>query len=510
MSQQYGVIDVKAGTGFTRAQSNEHLRNYAKGAEEANMAGNLDSSRIHLNFEIGKGGVIKEVDKSKSIPQRIKEIEQQWGIDNPNKDKKEDDPDRRKTVANIILMGSHDQMQKLAFGDQYVGEKYLDDDGKLVKPDNSYLERKREIELWAQDMYRFIANKFRERNIAAFIVHLDETTPHVHCTLLPIAHVKGKERYSWNKTFMGNKYKAAEFFRKLHTELAEVNQRWGLQRGQDVRLTNNKHRSTEEYRAWLRVINSQLEQEVMTKQEALSEMSGKEKQLETKIKGLSTMLTNLENQKAELEFEIGELEEVAKDSKENNDELTRQLFSKREELKTIDEKIDMRREQVNDAVHQLENLAYEEKELRKECDNLDSQYREKTSQIYDEALLKMNSIAWQQAHMEAEYKAEKIEDFRESLPEEYREKFDEIYDGSIFEDMTERAEEVVAVATSIFLGLPKQAIAYSQAHGGGGGGGAGGGWGRKKDEDDEAYAHRCFIMGRLLMHPVGPKRKLKR
>ena len=53
-------------------------------------------------------------------------------------------------------------------------------------PCTSIETRKPEIEKWALDMYKFMSDKYGEDNIAAFIVHLDETNPHIHCTLLPV------------------------------------------------------------------------------------------------------------------------------------------------------------------------------------------------------------------------------------------------------------------------------------------------------------------------------------
>ena len=120
----------------------------------------------------------EEVDKDTSIPTRIREILKARGITDPNAGLSEDDPRRRRTVANIILEGSRDVMRQLAFGNQEVNFKR--------GSDNSQVTRCPGIEKWAQDMYHFMADKYGEDNIAAFVVHLDETLPHIHCTLLPI------------------------------------------------------------------------------------------------------------------------------------------------------------------------------------------------------------------------------------------------------------------------------------------------------------------------------------
>ena len=130
---------------------------------------------------------MKEVDKHTSISRRIRENLKARGIIDPNVGLDQDDPRRRITVANIILQGSRDVMQQMAFGNQKVNYER--------GADNSQVVRQKDIETWATDMYRFMAKKYGEENIAAFVVHLDETNPHCHCTLLPITP-KGKFSYT--------------------------------------------------------------------------------------------------------------------------------------------------------------------------------------------------------------------------------------------------------------------------------------------------------------------------
>ena len=84
MSGPKNVIDMRPGKGFTTSQSNEHLRRMADKESAKKAQWNYDPSREYLNFEIGKGGVVKEVDKTKSIPQRIKENLEARGIKDPN------------------------------------------------------------------------------------------------------------------------------------------------------------------------------------------------------------------------------------------------------------------------------------------------------------------------------------------------------------------------------------------------------------------------------------------
>ena len=170
------VIDFRPSKGITTAVSNEIQRNRSeKGKAYAESIGNYDATREHLNFEIVKGGKIQSVDKTKSIPQRMKENLQARGIADPNEGL--DEPKYR-TVVNFILGGSRDRMREIAFGSQQVNF----DSGA----DNSHVKRNKDIEDWAKDMYDFFSKRYGEENIVSFVVHLDEKNPHAHLTLLPI------------------------------------------------------------------------------------------------------------------------------------------------------------------------------------------------------------------------------------------------------------------------------------------------------------------------------------
>ena len=239
MANAKQVLDVHVSKGITVAQSNEHMRNWTeKGWKRATDLGNYDTTREHLNFEVVSGGKIRPIDKGRSIPERMAELLHKRGIKDPNEGLEEP---RFRTVVNIIFGGSRTRMQELAFGKQEVDfEKGAD---------NRHIKRKSEIERWAKDVYSFVCGRYGEQNIAAFIVHLDELNPHVHCTLLPIKDGK----FAYKEIFAGkDKYEFSERMKQLHTDFyAEVNSKWGMSRGSSVSETGKKHRSTEEYRRML-------------------------------------------------------------------------------------------------------------------------------------------------------------------------------------------------------------------------------------------------------------------
>ena len=232
------VMDIKTSKGLAQS-SNEELRAWTdKGWEQAMREGNYDRSREHLNFEIQRGGIVTPIDKSRPLTRRMAENLVSRGIKDPNEGL--DEP-RYRTVVNFIFGGSTERMRELAFGNQEVDFE--------SKKGNEHIRRMPEIEEWAKDIYRFVADKYGEENIISFIVHCDEKNPHVHCALLPIDEEK---KFAFKKIFHGqNRVDFKNYMLALHDELAKVNEKWGLTRGVSITETGARHRSTEEYRRWL-------------------------------------------------------------------------------------------------------------------------------------------------------------------------------------------------------------------------------------------------------------------
>ena len=347
MSGPKNVIDMRPGKGFTTSQSNEHLRRMADKESAKKAQWNYDPSRERLNFEIGKGGVVKEVDKMKTIPQRIKENLEARGIKDPNIPliNQGKDPYYR-TVANFILGGNREVMRNLAFGNQKVDWEH--------GANNSGLKRMPEIEAWAKDAYAFMCKKYGEQNIAAFVVHLDETNPHCHCTVLPITK---KNKFSFFGVFLkGNNTKDAlsEYMDSLHTEYAEeVGMKYGMERGDSIKETGAVHRTTEEYRRKLWKDAQEKEEEVrentktieqqnstITNQRGIiSSLSREIKHSAARLKALATMIKNLETHKADLEYEVGKLNKDLTTGKISKEEADRKLSQINAEIKKTEEKI---------------------------------------------------------------------------------------------------------------------------------------------------------------------------
>ena len=499
------VFDLREGKGMSAGQSTEHLRNYSVMDPDAKKFGYYDPTRVNLNFEVGRGGVIKPVNKHYSIVQRFKDNLRRRGIEDPNeiKRKKGLEPNRN-TVANIILGGSRDQMHKLAFGDQQID---------LAKgADNRHVIRHPEIEKWAQDMYNYVARRFGEENIIAFVVHLDEKNPHVHCTLVP---VNEKNKISYHDVFGHDKEEARRTFLSLHNEVAEINKQYGLERGTDINTTGARHRTSEEYWQWLKDRCSEMENNLQGKKEELDFLNKEYRRTDIKVKGLSKMLENMQVSRNDIQEEIRQLEEDVKEGRSNSEDIRQQIQQLNKELEEVDKKMKDKKEKLDQASQQLEMILDQKADAQHKYDDLQRAINREQQTLNEMSSTRIieesQAQGWREFATEAQQRFGNMDDYRQSLSYEERKHFDKIYDdligGSILEDAAERGAEIIAVTAALYMGSIEQAMSFAQSRGGGGSS-PGTGWGRKPDEDDEAFRGRCFLMARMMMRPPG--RKLKR
>lgn len=501
------VFDVQPSHGISAGQSNEHLRNYSVIDPEAKKYGYYDPTRMQLNFEIGKGGIIQPIQSSYSIVQRFKDNLRNRGIKDPNEAKTEKGlkPNRR-TIANIILQGSRDRMMQLAFGDQEV---------ILARgADNSHVRRSEDIEKWALDMYNYIAKKYGEENIIAFVIHLDEKNPHIHCTLVPVVN----NRISWKKVFSAeNKIEGSKKWKAMHDEVAVINQRWGLERGTDIKTTGAKHRTSEEYWQYLKDKCELLEAETQDKKESLDFLDKEYRRTDIKVKGLSRMLENLTTRKNDIIEEIQQLEEDANNGRISVDELQKKAQQLHQQLEGTEQKIKEKKEKLDKATEQLDIILDQKADARHKYDDLlrsiNREQHTLDKMINQRIVQESQANGWRQFTSESRDIYSRLDEYRDSLPYSDRRLFDkftsDILDGSIIEDAAKHSEEIIAITGALYLGCIEQAMNFAQSRGGGGGCPANG-WGRKPGEDDESFRERCFGMARLMMRPSRKVQQMRR
>ena len=445
------VIDIRTSSGVGDI-SNEVLRRWTdKGYDMAVKEGNYDRSREHLNFEIVNGGKVVPVDKSRPLDQRMAEMLASRGIKDPNIGRK--NPNVR-TAVQFVFSGSHDRMTELAFGNQEVDFE--------AKCGNEDVQRKPEIEQWAKDIYNFVARKFGEENIISFIVHLDETTAHAHCDIVP---VNDQGRISYKDVFHGHtKPEYKEFILQLHNELAEVNRKWGLARGTSKMLTGARGHTNESYRRWLNQECDSLEERRDNLQKAISDLNKELATAMTKQKSFTTMIENLTAQKESLEKELQPLRELQK----NGDAITQEIDSLRQDKKALEQ---------------------EASELAAKASASEQDWAHSKGAVMNELLAGTMMHEFTSCY--------------QRLSEEAK----EVFGDTLLEQLATDGNHVATVALALMCEYVEQATSIAQTHGGGGGG-PGGGWRKKDDEDERMFARRSLAMARRMCRPSGRRKKM--
>lgn len=473
-------MDFKPVKSIDANVSNEHQRNWSKELFERkakNPDHNYDRSRTALNFQVGPGGVITTVDKSQRIGDRVEEII-----------KKHLRPDARVTAISnravmVVFGGNRERMREMAFGSQVLND-YEETNGHLI--------RQPEIERWAKDVYGFVCREFGEENVASFIVHLDETGPHAHCVFVPLT----ADGRLCSKEILGgkNKIEAKQHMRDLHTRLAEVNRKYGLDRGDDIHETGTRHRSTAEYNRDLHRENARLETLINESREQLRQLEDEIRKSERRVKGLTTMIANLERQEAELNDEIAQLETNIENGVGDVSELRRRIAELETQLESTGHKLADKRDKLKTADRQLAELQDELDALTEKRDNAQSDYHELTSKHQEQVRMRLTDAVFGRL----------IVDIRElfaAMPSELKADFD----GEFLTAITEHPNEILKCAMYLFLGYLDGATQFAQSCGGGGSD-TSLPWGRKDDEDDRHFAYRCMMQAHRMMKPSQPKR----
>lgn len=303
--------------------------------EQGRQYGVRDWSRSSLNFEIvGLHGkpVIQPIDHAKpSLQERWqRRIDEGYKavVHTKKGDVKKPIKKSEVKIVKMELGGNRDRMHELAF-DRKVNL------GKRGIGTNGSVQRRQDIEDWAKDCYNHLAKKYGAANIIDFVVHLDETNPHVHVTIVPLTQ-DGK--LSYTELFGGSHAQAVKaaqeqgtkpnfqrlmsnYVKQLHTDFAqEVGKRWGLERGDDIKITGNVHKSTAES---LRKHNH-LEEEIS--------------QLEDTRTRTESSVLSLTSRHDQLKGEVEELENAWHKADEKSQILDQRLQEKTKEVENLEGK----------------------------------------------------------------------------------------------------------------------------------------------------------------------------
>ena len=211
---QYAVCHLQRGSGNDSGMSCHIERKDAKGKKYVPV--NADANRTLLNQELVTFPV--------GVKNRTDAI--QFRIDHAGLHRK---VGKNQTKAiRIILTGTHEQMMKIA------------DDGKLDK--------------WIDANMKWLKDTFGSENLVSCVLHMDEKTPHLHATIVPIVTTErlrkkreGEKKY---ETKSGARLSADDVMRrgKLHeyqNSYAATMKEFGLERG--IVGSTAKHLVNSEY-----------------------------------------------------------------------------------------------------------------------------------------------------------------------------------------------------------------------------------------------------------------------
>lgn len=356
--------------GMDAAQGGENERRdwdkerYDRKEDSHGNINHYDWYRRKLNFEIVKGKICPQLSHSIPLHERIQNRLVELGF----KGYKNGARNAPNVIMDFVIGGNQKRMREMAFGNQVVNFESSD-------KKNSTVVRQKEIENWAIDTYRWLAKRYGEENIIAFNVHLDETTPHIHSQVIPVAEVKqrgrvkaGKERGTkMTVSFAGvvgegpKEYSA--YKTQMHTDyFLQVGHKYGLERGTffddlspEEQAKRRGHMTKAQYNAYIQAEKKlkELDDKISDRAKHLAELNDEIKTAEKKLKSFTSMLNNLKEQKERLEIDITALEEMRDNG---NEEAEKQLKEKQEQLNGINEKIALRTGQLYDVTEQLKKL----------------------------------------------------------------------------------------------------------------------------------------------------------
>lgn len=382
--------------GMDAAQGGENERRdwdkerYDRKEDSHGNINHYDWYRKKLNFEIVHGEIKPITSQRIPVHERIQNRLAELGF----KGYKNGARNAPNVIMDFVIGGNRERMREMAFGNQVVNFENPDEK-------NSAVVRQKEIENWALDTYRWAANRYGEENIIGFNVHLDETTPHIHMQVIPVAEMKkrgrvkaGKERETkMTVSFAGvvgeNPKEYSAYKTLMHTDyFLQVGHKYGLERGtffDDLtpeEQAARRHRNKGEYIAYLndqkereenrtanervKEENTKLETRNIELRESNSKLEEQLRAMEKKIKSFTTMLNNLKEQKEHLEIDITALE-MQRD--EGNEEAAKQLAEKQRQLNEINEKIEKRNRQLSDVNEDYDELLTRAVSLETIADN---------------------------------------------------------------------------------------------------------------------------------------------
>jgi len=215
MTTQYAVCHLERGAGNDSGMSCHIERKTAEGKPHIPI--NADESRTHLNREL--------IAFPKGVHNRTQAI--QHRIETAGLKRKVGKNQTR--AIRVLLTGTHEQMMALA------GDGRLDD--------------------WCRANIKWLQDTFGEDNLVSCVLHMDEKTPHLHATVVPVVSAprkrrerEGEQKYKEKASaprLCANELMTRGKFRQYQDTYAQAMAGFGLKRG--VVARGARHQTQQQY-----------------------------------------------------------------------------------------------------------------------------------------------------------------------------------------------------------------------------------------------------------------------
>ena len=499
------AMHVEAGKSFGTAEANENERRWNDDKidrKNQDPTNHYDRTRMKLNFEIGPDGKIHPLGyQEKSLEVRLQERLDELGW----KPFKADSKIQPNCCAKFVFGGNHDRTLEMAFGNQSVN---------LEKgADNSHLHRCEEIENWAKDVYDWCSNRYGQKNIVGFQVHIDESSPHIHALIVPVGirPKSGRESVMWSAKFGKDRYEYGRILKEMHTSLYdEVGSKYGLERGDSIDGRNVQH---------------------LNKRDYIRKLTKEAKQAEKAVKGLQSMMRNLESRIFSYRLQLEEADKELASGKITLDRYEAQKADIQELIAEYQTKLEDKTDKLHVKEQELERLTADATKARSVVQPFRNHKVDFTPPQITEKVPLFGSDKW--VERQNQYRAKQFTDIVRKIESLYRNDaarqveaaqrnvladYGELYqlrrDNKSLSDTNESLESelnmlfdqlaipsvrnlIFAVADALIGGQPVSISSCS------GGSTSDLPWdGRRPDEEEEAYRRRC------LMFAIGAVKKL--
>lgn len=192
-----------------------------------------------------------------------------------------------------------------------------------------------QLDAWAKDSCGWLQKTFGKENVVSAVLHLDEKTPHIHATVVPITRgerrkaklEREKNAQSGKRTYRTKKDRprlcaddvmARDKLKAYQTTYAEAMAKYGLQRG--VEGSEAKHISTQQYY-----------HEVFVRK---NEMAEQIENLKEQQKTLTVDIAALQAQQRAAQTDCNIIDEQRRKKKEELEKAETELAQTRREIKT--------------------------------------------------------------------------------------------------------------------------------------------------------------------------------